>query len=280
MIDNWWIDLVALILLLVLGYVLYMAETTGIGQPDLDEQETLPTDDSPEGLRIYPATLIRQCGYRPDQVRLLYWTAKLMLALVMPLIAVELVLGQLPIWMVVLSALGGFFIPELWLLARRRKRRSDISGSLSFFINLMVVYLQTGMNLTQAFRQAAAYGLTPTNPLAEEVELLTREIEAGRDRDTAFAMLAKRTGVLAVKQLASVISVGFRAGSPITETLRGQADLLKARQSQMATELVNRRSMEAMLPMLLICFPVFLVLVLFPAVLQMSDVLKMIGELF
>ncbi len=218
------------------------------------------------------------CG--PESVRGLYWAGKLVSGLLLSLVCAELVGDHQLWWAWVGAGLAGSFLPELWLLDRRRRRRAEIESALSFFINLMVVYLQSGMNLAQAFRQAAAHGLRSEHPLAQEVELLSMEIDAGRDRDTAFALLAERSGVPSLRRLAAIIAVAYRAGSPVTDTLRAQAELLKARQSQRVAELVNRKSMEAMLPMLLISFPMFVMLVLFPAVQQVFDVLRMIGELF
>ncbi len=275
-----WLDITTLALLLAFAYLFYRVETSSIGnQKNAPDADAL-LDRTPKQARWFPYELIRQAGFRPQQIQALYWSGKTLIAILLPLLLFELG-GKIPSWWMALSvSVGGFFAPDLWFMSRRRSRQREITTSLSFFINLMVVYLQSGMNLSQAFRQAADYGLQPRNPLAEEIRLLTLEIEAGRDRESAFALLADRTGVDELKRLAAVISVGFRVGSPLRETLRAQADLLKARQAQMATELVNRKSMEAMLPMMLVCFPMFIVLVLFPAVIQVFDVLGMIGDLF
>lgn len=279
----WILDLVLLILLLGSAWLLFrlefgrlLGDARGVDGPD---DAGLQAEDR-GGLRLYPARLIRQAGRRPDAVGGLYWSSKLVLGLLLGLGMAELGRYAWPWWTWLGAGLAGSFLPELWLLGRRRRRRAEIESALSFFINLMVVYLQSGMNLTQAFRQAAEHGLKEEHPLAQEVGLLALEIDAGRDRDAAFAMLAERTGVPSLMRLAAIIGVAYRAGSPVVETLRAQAELLKARQDQQAAELVNRKSMEAMLPMLLISFPMFVMLVLFPAVQQVFEVLGMIGELF
>ncbi len=275
--SDWWIDLIALPLLLLFVLLLFLVETSRLGGPQTSALDPGPPQRRP---RIYPANLIRQCGLNPEAQQLIYWLSKLLLGMLAPLLLLELLLGQAPGWGLAISAALGFSATDLWLLARRRRRRAEIGSSLSFLISLIVVYLRSGMPLTHAFRQAASHGLPAGHPLADEVALLGREIEAGRDRDEAFTLLAERTGVEALRRLAAIIHVGLTAGAPITDTLQAQADLLKTRQLQLVTEQIQRRSMEAMLPMLLICFPVFLVLVLFPAVIQLSDVLNMIGDLF
>lgn len=279
--EYWVIDIAAIVLMVLTGYLVYLLETNRIGRTGSETTERgLPSDDDWRPHFLYPARLIRQAGFRSEQSFLLYWAAKFALAVMMPLLLLEFLRGEAPGWMLVTVALVASFIPEVWLLRRRSKRRWEISHSLVFFIHLIVVYLRSGMSLSQAITMAATYGLEERDPLAEEVKLLTGEIEAGRERTQAFDTLAARTGVEDLKRLAAVVSIGYRAGSPIIDTLKSQAELLKSRQAQSVSELVNRKTMEAMLPMLLICFPVFIVLVLFPAVLQVFDVLRMIGELF
>lgn len=277
----WIIDVAALVLMVLAGYLVYLLETNRIGSDAAQANDReLPSDDDWRPRFLYPARLIRQAGFRSEQSFLLYWSAKFALSVSIPLLLLEFLGGNMPWWVLALVALLASFMPELWLLRRRSNRRWQISNSLAFFIHLIVVYLRSGMSLSQAISMAATYGLEERDPLADEVKLLTGEIEAGRERTQAFDTLAARTGVEDLKRLAAVVSIGYRAGSPIIETLKSQADLLKSRQAQSVSELVNRKTMEAMLPMLLICFPVFIVLVLFPAVLQVFDVLRMIGELF
>ncbi len=283
--DAWWIDLVALALMLVFGVLFWRLEAGDLSVPE--ERDRLlkdPVDDwTPQRTArpwLYPAGLIRQAGWHPDAIAPLYWAVKLVLAALLPLLTLEWLHGQMPWPLAVVLVLAGLFLPDAWLLLRRGRRRRAIAQSLDFFINLMVVYLKSGLNLTQAFRQAAEHGLHPRNPLAHEVDLISREIDAGQERDLAFKRLAERTGVVPLQRLASVISVGYKAGSPVADTLRAQAELLQSRQAQQATEMVQRKSMETMLPMLLVCFPMFIVLVMFPAVIQLFDVLAMIGEVF
>ncbi len=286
MTSGWWLDGALFSLAAIFGYLFWQIETHDIfhkvedNEGGRDRAQSWSALEPRQERTFYGSRLMRQAGLRPQFMQPLFWAMKLVCAMLFPLLAVEFNGGQAEWVLLLLPALAGFFLPEAWLLVRRQKRRREIAGSLSFFISLMVVYLKSGLNLAQGFRQAATYGLKSNSPLARELDLLSHEIDAGRDRDAAFALLAERTGVEPLKRLASVISVGYQTGSPVVGTLQAQADMLRARQSQEATELVNRKSMEIMIPMLMVCFPMFIVLVLFPAAVQLLDVLKMIGELF
>ena len=198
----------------------------------------------------------------------------------MPMVLLEIFQEGLLLWSVLLIGVVSFLVIDLWFLFARKSRRSSIERSLSFFVNLMVVYLKSGLSLTRAFDSAAQYGLSRKNPLSQEVSLLLREIDAGRARDEAFTRLAKRTGVQDLRRLAAVLNVGFKVGSPVADTLEAQAQLLRARQAQQGTALVNRKTMEAMLPMLMVCFPMFIVLIFYPAGAQVIEVMGALKDLF
>jgi tight adherence protein C len=274
--DSWWIDFVFVSLLIGIAYIAFRlrAASQHLGddtEVDFEEQQRFS---------LYPSRRIRQAGLAPKTMRLSYWLLKFTLLLLGPTLLLELSAGQVALWLLVAIAVVLFFVFDVWLLMVRRKRRHQIRRSLNFFVNLLVVYLKSGMSLGKAFDQAAEYGLGNKNPLSQEISLLSKEIEAGRGRDEAFAKLAQRTGVEDLEKIAAVLRVGFQVGSPVAETLAAQAELLRAKQTQLGTELVNRKSMEAMLPMLLVCIPMFVVLVLFPAGSQVYEVLQMMKDLF
>lgn len=273
----WWLDITLSGLLLLLALVGYKLHRYG-GQP-LDVV-TDPAEPDASGLAWYPRRLIRQAGILPPQLVMIYWLSKLLLALLLPLLLVELTAGRLSMIWLSLPALAGLFAIDIWLWRRRRERRRKISASLGFLLELMVVYLNAGLNLVQAFQQAAYYGLTRDHPLAKEVLLVARELAAGRERHQAFAALADRTGVNDLRRLAAVMTVGSRVGAPIAQTLSVQAELLRTRQVQYNTEEVNRKNMTALLPMMLVSLPMFAVLVLFPAGIQIHEVLQMMKYLF
>lgn len=117
------------------------------------------------------------------------------------------------------------------------------------------------------------------SPLSAEIKLLAKEIEAGRDRKRAFADLARRTGVQGLRRLSAIINGGVASGSPILDALKSESNLLGMKRYQKDTARINRKSLETLLPVIMVCFPMFLVLVFFPAAIQIIEVLEVLGEL-
>lgn len=279
--NDWWIDGIIVLLLALLGFLAFSLRKLE-AQENAEEhfQSSLDKPEKKRRFTLYPRNLIRQSGFSVERARWIYWPVKAALALLVPMLLTELTQGSLALRWVFLSSLGSFFLPDAYLWLRRRARRKRIAGSLSLFVSLIVVYLRSGLNLRDSFDNAARFGLTEENPLAKEVLLLSSEISAGRSREESFKCLAERTGVEELMQLSSVLEVGFSVGSPMAQTLEAQADLLVARQRQRGTQMANRKTMEAMLPMIMVCFPMFLVLVFYPAGAQVFEVLALLRELF
>lgn len=225
---------------------------------------------------IYPKNLIRQCGISQVRYWLWYWAVKWVSAVIAGFLCVEF-FGYGLLAMAV--TVGSFFLLDVALLFKRQARRHQITLSLLFFTNLLIVFLKSGMSLSNAFRKAGQFGLDKSNPLATELELIAYELDAGRDRAEAFDKLSCRTGVESLNKLAVIIKAGVNVGSPVSDGLQSLADFLRLQQEQQLTSRINRKALGATLPMAMVCFPMFFVLVFFPAGQQISDILSLLGEI-
>jgi tight adherence protein C len=234
--------------------------------------------------RSYYPALARQAGHDPDGLFWIYWGGKALLALLLPLLFLELVGLALPglgvglPWLLP-PALLGFALPDLSLLAARRARRRQIARSLSFFMDLLVAFLHTGMDLERAFRKAGREGFDLRHPLGREVDLVGRELDAGRDPGAAFDALAARTGVADLRAAASALRIGMKLGTSVRTTLEAQAEILWTKRRETALRAIHAASIKVMFPVMLCGFPIFILLTFFPALLEIFDALGSITDL-
>lgn len=234
---------------------------------------TTTSTDSTRGVasRVPYSRLVRQAGFEPGSFLLFLWLSKAALAVLLPLALLELVperFGPAGRPALVLSALLGFFAPDLWLLATRRERQKKIFWSLGYFLDLLVAFLRAGLSLDEAFRRAGREGFHPSHPLAQEVNLVAREIDLGKDRAAAFRTLADRTGIAAMRGIALALESGVRLGASVEATLRAQAELLRGRRREEALKKVQLASVKALVPVVICGLPLFVVIVFFPAVME------------
>ena len=232
-----------------------------------------------KGFATYHRPLLRQAGFDPDARRWDYWLAKLAAAVVAPLLLVAILAtaggeagGR---WLLLLAAVG-FFLPDLWLLGARRRRRQRVARALPYFLDLLVAFLYSGLSLIEAFRRAGREGFVGRHPMAREVAIVGRELDAGQDPSVAFRNLAENTGVSELRAVASALRMGLRLGAPVRETLQIQADALWTRRREQALRQIHRAEIQVIVPVVLSGFPIFGVLTWFPILIALIEAL---GEL-
>ena len=202
-----------------------------------------------------------------------FWVTKILLAFLVPMI-VQVQEWWPSVFGLILFGAIGFFLPDLWLRTRVRKRQQRIRRGLSFYLDLVNSLLRSGMTLERAFIVGAKQGFRDPHPLADEVNLLSRELELGRDRVQAFKMLAERTGVMELRVMAAAVQVGLRSGASIESTLDIQADLIRFRQQQETVSRLNRSTAISVAPVFLCGVPLWLVIVFFPAAMDLIETLR------
>lgn len=220
--------------------------------------------------------LIRQAGLNPETISWSYWSSKLFLASLLPLVLMAASEGGYgwghPLTMVL--ALIGFLVPDLWLLRVRQMRRRRIRRALSFFLDMVVSLLHSGMSLERAFLRAARDGFSEAHPLADEARIIGWEMDAGKERGAAFETLAERTGVYELRAVSSALTMGLRRGAAVEDALEAQADTLRDRHREHALRRVSRASVVAAGPVVLCGIPVFAVVVYFPGLIILIDTVR------
>ncbi len=228
---------------------------------------------------FYPRAL-RQAGLDPEAWTLIFWGSKLAGAVLLPLLTVEVLatIGRPGSggWWLFLVSLAGSFLPDLWLLLGRRRRRRQVEKDLPYFLDLVVAFLHSGLNLTAAFRRAGREAFPDPHPLAWEVALIGRELDAGRDPSSALLDLSERTGLAELKAVAAALRMGIRIGASVQDTLRAQADAMWTRRREGALKRLQQAEVKMIFPVMFMGFPMFAVLAFFPFI---TDLLDALGEM-
>ena len=221
---------------------------------------------------------LRQSGISADGLgKTQYWSGKLFCACLgaLTILGIQTIQAKpIEAASLMLPALIGFLLPDLWMERARRRRVSQIRSSLSFYLDLVVALLRAGLPIHRALFKAARDGFADAHPLPEEVLRIEAEIQAGKDRGTAFYALADRTGVQELRTLAAAVHVTLKQGASIEETLETQAEVMRERRREEAIKRLNRSAAMAVLPVFLCGIPIFAVVVYFPAFLEILETLQ------
>lgn len=269
------IDIVLVAILLTVSGVFVWTERSRFVAPDGGDGEQTVTGAPRRG---YFWRLARPAGLSPESAWPFFLAAKILLPVAFLFVA-AFALDFGPVLTLLAVALG-FILPDAVLGYVRKERQANIRRGMSFFLDLIVSFLQAGLSLDEAFKRAAREGLARDHPLSEEALLVSEELDIGRDRSTAFHALADRTGVRELRGLANALGVGLGSGASVEATLRAQADLARAKRREDGLRRLNIASAEVLLPLMLCGFPVFAVIVFFPlALMVLSSLQSLAGAL-
>jgi tight adherence protein C len=135
-------------------------------------------------------------------------------------------------------------------------------------LDLLLICVESGMSLEQAFRKVAAEIGGQSIPMAEEFSLTTAELSYLSDRRMAFDNLTARTGLDIVKSLCTALTQAERYGTPLGQALRvlaqeGRDDRMNAAEKKAAA-----LPPQLTVPMILFFLPVLLIVILIPAVIN------------
>jgi tight adherence protein C len=223
-------------------------------------------------------------GLRSANALPLFYALKTGLAL---LFLVGVVIGSawLPDWstprivfFAILAAFIGLMLPNYVLdhmVGRRQKRLRDAFPDA---LDLLVVCVEAGLGLTAAIQRVAEELKFSHPELGAEFALVTAEMRAGVERETALKSLAWRTGLEDIRGLVSLLVQTLKFGTSIGETLRVYAEEFRDKRMQRAEELAAKIGTKLVFPLVFCLFPSFFVVAVGPAVVRIAEVFRFLGE--
>lgn len=217
-----------------------------------------------------------QAGFRQPMAMSWFLAIKLIAAFVLPLLIVMplLVLGYLgekPVVGVVVlcvAGLAGFLGPDIFLHSRIETRQNTIASSFPDALDMLVVCVEAGLGLDAAISRVASE-LGHAHPMiAEELQLVSLELRAGKARDAALRGLSDRTSVEEISALTSILIQSEQFGTSIASALREHADGMRLVRIQTAREKAAKLPVKLIFPIMLFIFPALFLVVLGPAAIR------------
>lgn len=172
-----------------------------------------------------------------------------------------------------IGAAVGFYLPRLVLRRKIAGRQQRITWGLADAMDLLVVAVEAGLGLNAALNRVAEELKTLHPDMHTEIELVNLEIRVGRSREEALRNLAERTGVEDIRSFVALLIQADRYGSSIAKAVRIFADSLRTKRRQRAEQVSQKAALKLLIPLTLFLFPVIILVVLGPALLNLYDIL-------
>jgi tight adherence protein C len=222
---------------------------------------------------------LMQAGFRSAHAPGIYRALQLISMLALPGFIVLL-------WMFLARPLSGSLIPALFAFAAGfllprfilnrlvAGRQLRITWGLADALDLMVITMEAGLGLNAAMLKVCEE-LKDVHPdISKEFELANLEIRVGRERSEALRNLADRTGVEDLNSLVGMLIQADRFGTSIARAVRVYADSLRTKRRQRAEQAAQKAAFKLLLPLGALLFPTMFIIILGPALLNISDMLS------
>jgi tight adherence protein C len=167
----------------------------------------------------------------------------------------------------VLASVCGWYLPSMILNRKTEERHHLIDRELPELIDLLVVTVEAGIGFNGSLRLAAE---ELEGPLAQELRLTLQEQSMGLAMQEALDNLAYRVDTPGVKAFVRGITQGETLGVSIAQILSNIADEARKRRKAEAEELAQKAPVKMLFPLIFLIFPAMFVVLLLPALLQIT----------
>ena len=166
---------------------------------------------------------------------------------------------------VTLSAFAGFaglWLPHLYIQNMVLKRQESIKKGWPDCLDLLLICVDSGMSVEQAFRRVSEEIGAQSIALAEELALATAELSYLPNRKSAYDNLSRRIGLEIARNLCLSLIQAEKYGTPVGNTLRVLAqesrDMRMVEAERKAAALAVKLTIPALI---FFFFPIFVVII-------------------
>ncbi|GAA4014554.1 type II secretion system F family protein [Actimicrobium antarcticum] len=168
--------------------------------------------------------------------------------------------------MVLVGMLIGWVMPLIWLHDRIAQRKRELLKSLPFYLDIITLCVEAGLNMQGALNQAVDKG--PPGVFHDECQRVLRDIRAGKGRADALRAMAERMREPGITSFIASVIQAESMGMNLGPVLRAQADQRRTERFLRAEKKALEAPVKLLLPLIAFIFPCTFIVLFFPIVMQ------------
>jgi len=167
---------------------------------------------------------------------------------------------------VLLPGAAGYYLPKYWVERRIQSRQDEITNGFPDSLDMLLVCVEAGQSMDQAILRVAREMRAGFPALAEEYELVSAEMRAGKDKEQVLKDMAERAGVPDIASFVTVLIQSASFGTPIADALRVYASEMRDKRVMRAEEKANVLPTKLTLGTMMFTLPPLLIILIGPSI--------------
>lgn len=165
----------------------------------------------------------------------------------------------------------GYMLPKYWVTKRQQQRQEEITSGFPDALDMLLICVEAGQSLDQSIIRVAKEMRASYPSLADEFEIVSFEIKAGKDKPTVLSDMGERCGVADISSFVTVLVQSATFGTSIAEALRVYAEEMRDKRVMRAEEKANKLPTKMTLVTMMLTVPPLLIILVGPSVVGISN---------
>ncbi|NGM45316.1 type II secretion system F family protein [Rhodobacter sp. SGA-6-6] len=167
----------------------------------------------------------------------------------------------------------GYYLPQYWVNKRMTKRQTEITQGFPDALDLMLVCVEAGQSLDQAIIRVGKESRAGYPALADEFDMVSHEVKAGKERVTVLKDMSERVGIPDVASFVTTLVQSATFGTSIAEALRVYSADMRDKRVMRAEEKANMLPTKLTLGTMMFTVPPLMIILIGPSVYGIATML-------
>ena len=223
-----------------------------------------------------------QAGYRTKSAVKTYHFTQFSLGIVLLLLGVAYAIYKTntgdpstknTVMSIMVPGMAGYYLPKWWVNKRQKERQEEMVNGFPDSLDMMLVCVEAGQSLDQSIIRVAHELKSGFPALAEEYEMVSHEMKAGKDKTQVLRDMSERAGVADIASFVTVLIQSQQFGTSIAEALRVFSAEMRDKRVMRAEEKANTLPTKMTLATMMFTVPPLLIILIGPSIYNIAETL-------
>ena len=165
----------------------------------------------------------------------------------------------------------GYMLPKYWVTKRQQERQEEITSGFPDALDMLLVCVEAGQSLDQSIIRVAKELRASYPSLADEFEIVSYEVKAGKDKATVLYDMGERCGVPDISSFVTVLVQSATFGTSIADALRVYGEEMRDKRVMRAEEKANKLPTKMTLVTMTLTVPPLLIILIGPSIVGIQN---------